>query len=64
MGIKVAMLTGDNKRTANAIAKQVGIDMVISEVLPNEKSEQVKKNFKRKIKKLPWLVMVSMMLQP
>ncbi|MBS5825404.1 MAG: copper-translocating P-type ATPase [Clostridium argentinense] len=43
MGIKVAMLTGDNKRTANAIAKQVGIDMVISEVLPNEKSEQVKK---------------------
>ncbi|WP_454054048.1 heavy metal translocating P-type ATPase [Clostridium sp. Marseille-Q7071] len=43
MGIKVAMLTGDNKKTANAIAKQVGIDIVISEVLPNEKSEQVKK---------------------
>lgn len=43
MGIKVAMLTGDNKKTADAIAKQVGIDIVISEVLPNEKSEQVKK---------------------
>ncbi|WP_291565630.1 MULTISPECIES: heavy metal translocating P-type ATPase [unclassified Clostridium] len=43
MGIKVAMLTGDNKKTANAIAKQVGIDIVISEVLPNEKSEQVKR---------------------
>ncbi|MCL2592590.1 MAG: heavy metal translocating P-type ATPase [Defluviitaleaceae bacterium] len=41
MGIKTAMITGDNKRTADAIAKQVGIDIVLSEVLPHEKSEQV-----------------------
>ncbi|MGG7163437.1 heavy metal translocating P-type ATPase [Clostridium ihumii] len=41
MGIKVAMLTGDNKVTANAIAKEVNIDVVISDVLPNEKSNAI-----------------------
>lgn len=43
MGIKVVMLTGDNKRTAYAIGKQTGVDMVISDVLPDGKEAVVKK---------------------
>ena len=42
MGIKTVMLTGDNEKTAKFIAKQVGIDDVISEVLPYQKSQKVK----------------------
>ena len=43
LGIQTVMLTGDNRRTADAVARQLGMDTVIAEVLPEDKVEQVKR---------------------
>ena len=43
MNVEVAMLTGDNRATADRIAQQLGIDIVLAEVLPGQKAEQIKK---------------------
>ena len=43
MGIQVVMLTGDNRRTAQAIGRQVGLDAIVSDVLPGDKESVIKK---------------------
>ena len=43
MGIQVVMLTGDHRRTAEAIRKQVGVDRVVAEVLPEDKEQEIRR---------------------
>ena len=60
MGIEVVMLTGDHRKTAEAIRKQVGMDRVIAEVLPQDKREREIRKIQESGKKSPWWAMVSM----
>ncbi|MGO8227437.1 HAD family hydrolase, partial [Rhizobium ruizarguesonis] len=50
LGLKVAMVTGDDKRTAEAVARGLGIDEVWADVLPTDKAEVVKDMQRRGVK--------------
>jgi P-type Cu+ transporter len=59
-GIRVVMLTGDNRRTAEAVAKKLGIEDVVADVLPEDKHDVVKK-LRAEGRVSPWPVTASMM---
>lgn len=59
-GYRLVMLTGDNPTTANAIAKEAGIDEVIAGVLPDGKAEAIKRLQSQGVRS-PWSVTVSTM---
>ena len=58
--IRIVMLTGDNKTTAEAVAKKLGIDEVVAEVLPDQKAKSVKE-LQDQGRIVAMLAMVSMM---
>ena len=62
LGLRVAMITGDNRSHSKAIVKQLGIDEIAAEVLPDGKVEALKQFAIKAPKSLFLLVMVSMML--
>ncbi len=58
MGIEVAMLTGDSQAVAKAVADELGIDTYFAQVLPEDKDQKIIANYKNRVKKWPWSVMV------